>query len=134
MHFPKKKGGVGCTAPALKIARFFNRATAQYPHSPLGSNELAARAESIRRWAMRIRVDRDGDRGSLRRTVGSIRISLAKRVARGALGLKLGDAPVGNRVPVGNRADGRDDVIDRRRALRSSCHRGQRLGTCSETV
>ena len=43
MRTPKKEGGVGCTTPALKIARFFNRASPQYPRLPLDPNELAAR-------------------------------------------------------------------------------------------
>ena len=43
MRAAKKKGGVGCTAPTLKVARFFNRAIPRYRLLPLGSNELAAR-------------------------------------------------------------------------------------------
>ena len=39
----KKKGGTAPTVPALKVTRFCNRAFPQYPLSPLGSNELAAR-------------------------------------------------------------------------------------------
>ena len=43
MRDAKKKGEAAPTASTLKIARLFNRAISRYPHSPLGSNELAAR-------------------------------------------------------------------------------------------
>lgn len=43
MEAQKEKGGTAPTVPTLRFARFYNRAISQYPHSPLGSNELAAR-------------------------------------------------------------------------------------------